>query len=62
MNNGNGGSPNMPDRRNDFSHEGPTPRGFGNNTRGGDTGDAAPTTTRSVSTAPSGDGGLNVVI
>lgn len=62
MNNGNGGSPNMPDRRNDFSHEGPTPRGFGNNMRGGDTGDAAPTTTRSVNTAPSGDGGLNVVI
>jgi len=62
MNNGNGGSPNMSDRRNDFSHEGPTPRGFGSNTRGGNSGDAAPTTTRSTSTAPSGDGGLNVVI
>lgn len=62
MNAGNGGSPNLPDRRQDFSHDGPTPRGFGSTTRNGGSGDAAAVDAAAPAAATTGPGRLNVVI
>jgi flagellar hook-length control protein FliK len=62
MNTGNGGSPNLPDRRQDFSHDGPTPRGFGSTTRNGNSGDAAAVEATGPSAATPAPGRLNVVI
>lgn len=62
MNTGNGGSPNLPDRRQDFSHDGPTPRGFATNGRGGASGDAAVVEPSTSNSNVGGSGRLNVVI
>lgn len=62
MNSGSGGSPNMPDRRNDASHDGSAPRGFASNFRNSNRGDAAATEVRTPTATTSVDGRLNVVI
>ncbi|MCE9607546.1 MAG: flagellar hook-length control protein FliK [Planctomycetia bacterium] len=61
MNTGNGGSPNMQDRRNDPPQES-LRRGFGTAPRGADTVDAGAADPRASGTTPTTAGRLNVVI